>query len=84
MKRNFLKLTSAILLALSFVMCKQQPTVCENGADVDSCVVSTPQEAITKLMAGNERYVNGKSIHTPVPTWRECRRQPLTRLLLPL
>ena len=63
MKRNFLKLTSAILLALSFVMCKQQPAVCENGADVDSCVVSTPQEAIAKLMAGNERYVNGKSVH---------------------
>ena len=63
MNRNFLKLTGAMLLALSFVMCRQQPAAHEDDAKVETCNVSTPQEAIAELMAGNERYVNGKSIH---------------------
>ena len=63
MNRNFLKLTGAMLLALSFVMCRQQPAAHEDDAKVEICNVSTPQEAIAELMAGNERYVNGKSIH---------------------
>lgn len=63
MDRNILKLTGAILLALSFIMCKQQPAAHEDATQMETCNVSTPQEAIAELMAGNERYINGNCIH---------------------
>ena len=38
---------------MAFAMCKNQPV----------SVPSTPQDALKELVAGNERYVNGKSAH---------------------
>lgn len=57
------KLAGIILLGLSFVMCKQQSATHEDLALADTLRVCTPQDAIAKLMAGNERYVNEKSIY---------------------
>ena len=47
------KLWSIALVVMTFAMCKNHPSVAP----------STPQEALDELVAGNERYVNGKSIH---------------------
>lgn len=52
-KRLFLNLIGLILLVMTFTMCKSQLEV----------VPSTPREALAELIAGNERYVNEKSIH---------------------
>ena len=41
------------LVVMMFTMCKEHP----------SSAPSTPQEALNELVAGNERYVNEKSIH---------------------
>ena len=43
----------ALVAMLGFSACENQP----------SAVPSTPQEALDALVAGNERYANGKSIH---------------------
>lgn len=45
--------TVALVAMLGFSACENQP----------SAVPSTPQEALDALVAGNERYANGKSIH---------------------
>ena len=42
-----------VFVAMTFTMCKNQP----------SPAPSTPQEALEELVAGNERFVNGKCIH---------------------
>ena len=47
------KLMALTLVVVSFAMCKPQP----------SSAPSTPQQALDELVAGNERYVNEKSIH---------------------
>ena len=47
------KLWAIALVVMTFAMCKNHP----------SAAPSTPQEALDELVAGNERYVNGKSIH---------------------
>ena len=47
------KFLAIALVAMTFSMCKNQP----------SSAPSTPQEALDELIAGNERYVNEKSIH---------------------
>ena len=47
------KLWAVALVVMTFAMCKNHPSVAP----------STPQEALDELVAGNERYVNGKSIH---------------------
>lgn len=52
-KRVFLNLTALILAVATFTMCKS-PSV---------TMPSTPEEALAELIAGNERYVNEKSIH---------------------
>ena len=52
-KRLFLNLTGLIVIVLTFTMCKSQSHVAP----------ATPQEALAELVAGNERYVNEKSIH---------------------
>lgn len=50
---KILKLMAVAFVLLTFTMCKNRP----------SSVPSTPQEALEELAAGNERYVNGNSIH---------------------
>ena len=52
-KRRILNLMGVLLSVLTFTMCKSQSVV----------VPSTPEEALVELIAGNERYVNEKSIH---------------------
>ena len=52
-KRLFLNLTGLIVIVLTFTMCKSQSHVAP----------ATPQEALAELVAGNERYINEKSIH---------------------
>ena len=52
-KRTFLNLATLILSVMTFTMCKSPVAV----------VPSTPEEALAELIAGNERYVNEKSIH---------------------
>ena len=47
------KLMVLALVVMTFTMCKNQL----------SSAPTTPQEALDELAAGNERYVNGKSIH---------------------
>ena len=53
MKRVFLNLVVLLLSVVTFTMCKSQSV----------SVPSTPEEALSALIAGNERYVNEKSIH---------------------
>lgn len=57
---NFLGL---VLMGMSLTMCNQQPAQQAEAAVCDTTEASTPQEALDMLMAGNERYVAGKSIH---------------------
>ena len=52
-----------LLLGASLVMCNRQPAVRTNAVVEDTLKASTPQEAIAKLLAGNERFVNEKSIY---------------------
>ena len=52
-----------LLLGTSLVMCNRQPAVQANAVVEDTLKASTPQEAIVKLLAGNERFVNEKSIY---------------------
>ena len=41
------------IVVMTFTMCKNQ----------SATVPSTPEEALAEMIAGNERYANGKSIH---------------------
>ena len=52
-KRLFLNQIALILTVTTFTMCESQSV----------SVPSTPEEALAELIAGNERYVNEKSIH---------------------
>lgn len=47
------KFMAVALVAMTFAMCKELP----------SAAPSTPQEALDELVAGNGRFVNGKSNH---------------------
>ncbi|MBR5476156.1 MAG: hypothetical protein IKV17_04990 [Bacteroidaceae bacterium] len=51
-KRVF-NLMGLFLVVMTLTMCKNQP----------AATPSTPEEALAELIAGNERYVNEKSIH---------------------
>ena len=52
-KRLFVNVIGLTLVVMTFTMCKSQSV----------SVPSTPEEALAKLIAGNERYINEKSIH---------------------
>lgn len=52
-KRLFLNLIGLVLMVTTLTMCRSH----------SSAVPTTPQEALAELIAGNERYVSGKSIH---------------------
>lgn len=52
-KRVFLSLIGVVLFVTTLTMCQSQ----------SASVPSTPEEALAELIAGNERYVNEKSIH---------------------
>ena len=50
---QFLNLACLIIVVTTFTMCKGRP----------SSVPSAPEEALAELVAGNERYVNERTIH---------------------
>lgn len=50
---KLLNLIVLALVAMAFTMCKNQPV----------SEPTTPQEALAELLAGNDRYVNEKSVH---------------------
>lgn len=52
-KRLFLNVIGLALVAMTFTMCQSQPVAAP----------STPEEALTELIAGNERFVNEKCIY---------------------
>ena len=68
--KNLKFIAGLLLLGISLTMCKQQPATQADAVIEDTLKTSTPQEAIAKLMAGNERYVNGKSIYPHCDTKR--------------
>lgn len=47
----------------NLIMCCSHPTSQSELAAQDTLQASTPEQALTKLLAGNERYVSGQSIH---------------------
>ena len=53
MKKTVIKLTGLTFLVMTFTMCRSH----------QGSLPSTPQEALVELMAGNERFVNEKSIN---------------------
>lgn len=53
MKKTVIKLTGLTFLVMAFTMCRSH----------QGSLPSTPQEALVELMAGNERFVNEKSIN---------------------
>ena len=61
--KNLKFIAGLLLLGISLTMCKQQPAAQADAVIEDTLKVSNPQEALAKLMAGNERYVNGKNIY---------------------
>lgn len=64
MKKLFLvKIAGLLLMAMSLYACKHQSDVQGEIETADTLSVSTPQEAIAKLMAGNARYVSEESIY---------------------
>ena len=50
---KIIRIMALVLVAMAFAMCKNEPV----------SAPSTPQEALEELVAGNERYVNGRSTH---------------------
>lgn len=63
MKQTFVNVMGILLLGMSLTMCQQHSATQVDTVIEDTLKVSTPQEAIAKLMAGNERYINEKSIY---------------------
>ena len=63
MKQTFVNVMGILLLGMSLTMCQQHTATQVDTVIEDTLKVSTPQEAIAKLMAGNERYINEKSIY---------------------
>ena len=61
--KNLYFIVGLLLLGASLTMCKEQPATQADVIIEDTLKTSTPQEAIAKLMAGNERYINEKSIY---------------------
>ena len=57
MRKLFTNVLGLILMVMAFAMCKSE------SKNVSVSVPSTPQEALAELVAGNERYVNEKSIY---------------------
>ena len=57
MRKLFLNVLGLTLMVMTFPMCKSE------SKNVSVAVPSTPQEALAELVAGNERYVNEKSIY---------------------
>ena len=57
---NFIALT---IVMGSFTMCTSRPASQPQSMMQDTLEASTPEQALMKLIAGNERYVSGQSIH---------------------
>lgn len=64
-KRTLLNGLGLLTLGMSMTLCTPKPATQEEVKTTveDTLKASTPEEALTKLMAGNERYVNETSIY---------------------
>ena len=62
-KLTIVSITVLLILGLSVVVFNQCSTTQSEVTVCDTMEASTPQQALAKLMAGNERYVSGQSIH---------------------
>ena len=53
-----------LFIGLSLAACNRQgETKVEDSVAADTSKVETPQDAVERLLAGNKRYVEGKSVH---------------------
>lgn len=62
-KLTFVSIAVLLILGLSAVVFNQLHTTQAEVSVCDTMEASTPQQALAKLMAGNERYASGRSIH---------------------
>ena len=62
-KSNIVSVVGMLVIVMSLTMCNQQPSSREEVKNVDTLNVTTPHDAIAKLMAGNERSVSGNRIY---------------------
>ena len=64
MKKLFwVKIAGLLLMGMILYACKHQSDVQGEIETADTLSVSSPQEAIAKLMAGNARYVSEENIY---------------------
>lgn len=61
--RTWMNAVALLILVFSIVTCTQKPIVQTQETSVDTLKATTPEEAIAKLKAGNERFINGISIY---------------------
>ena len=61
--RTWMNAVALLILVFSIVTCTQKPIVQTQETSVDTLKATIPEEAIAKLKAGNERFINGISIY---------------------
>ena len=61
--RTWMKAVALLMLEISMATCTQKPIVQTQETSIDTLQVTTPEEAIAKLKAGNERFINETSIY---------------------
>lgn len=62
-KRTWMNAVALLMLGISIATCTQKPIAQTQETSVDTLKATTPEEAIAKLKAGNERFINGTSIY---------------------
>ena len=61
--RKFINVGALLIMGTGMTMCTQTAAPTSEVTNEDTLTVSTPAEAIAKLKAGNERYVNETSLY---------------------
>lgn len=61
--RTLINWMTLLMIFISMTMCTQKASERFENEMVDTLKATTPEEAIAKLKAGNERYVSGTSIY---------------------
>ena len=61
--RTWMKAVALLMLGIIIATCTQKPIVQTQATSVDTLKATTPEEAIAKLKAGNERFINETSIY---------------------
>ena len=62
-KLTIISFVGLFLVGMGLTMSCQQPAAQAQAVVLDTLEASTPEQALAKLMAGNERYVGGQCIH---------------------